>query len=140
MQEGRYKVLMYVFLGLFIIAVGFGGYFGLFYYNYQKLVKSVNNNSAETPDPVKEIQELSRMGNIKEVNETSITITNEQQQDEKYDLSSETVIQKMAENKDSPGTFLFVDATKSDLANGQLVWIIVDKTNNNLVNTIKISN
>lgn len=143
MQEGRYKVLMYVFLALFVISAGLAGYFGLYFYYSNKAVNiyqdELKTTEMELENYNNKIQENSVYGTIKTITDTNLVIDIGEGKEQQIVISDDTKIQKIQENDAISGTYIFVDASKSDLSLDKQVWVIVDENNKDNAVLIKIS-
>ena len=143
MQEGRYKVLMYVFLGLFVISALAAGYFGLYFYYAKKIAKSyqadVINQEQELENYNNKIQENSIYGIIKSIADNKILIDIGDGQEKQINYSKDVKIQKLQEDSTNKGTYTFVEGTREDLLAGKELWIIVDEMNKDNAILIKIS-
>lgn len=131
------KTIKILIVVLIIAVFGVIGY--LVYKNYYIVSDSVVQTENDWTNYNNELLSKSVFGVIKDVNDDSITVIDQDNNEKTYKINSVTQVEKLDDVSDD-GTQSFVQAEKSNLEMDQNIWIIADSVDSSLAMTIKITN
>lgn len=143
MQEGKYKVLMYVFLVLFLISAGLAGYF---WYKQNQLNRDLTTilypdmeylSDSEAIDEYNDkIASLSTDGYVLEIDNSQIII-NSYGEERYFEFNENIIIEKLIPSDELDGSLVFTEANLEEIKEGMEVWIVFDESGK-IANNIKL--
>jgi len=134
------KVAIILIVLIFILLLIFGY---LFYKNYQS-VKDLNKVTEETKDTAwqeykDQMLAKSIFGKVKKIDNTTITIVDEDNKEHTYKIVEATIFEKLGETN-SDGSQIFIQMNKDEIKENNSVWVVLESEGSENASYIKVTN